>query len=383
MSALPARVYERLPNGDKEEAPGHAVQRLVDAPNPLSSWSDVIRWLIGSTLTFGNGLMAIERDGNGQAVALHPVPWTCAQPQLLPSANGALGPLTMSGRLVFDVVQTWGPNGGAGISRRLFADSGEAFLLRDRANDGGLLGVSRLSRAPMVISGAISVQQFSTALWDNVGTPNVVLSHPGRLSPEAMNVIARSWRDQMAGPQNARKLMVLEEAMKAEALNATAEDSQVLESRKWSAEDCARLFGVPPAVLGLGDPNFASSQQAAKFFAQNTLAPWCVAISQEFSRSVFLNDRFFLELDLSALLQGDFQTRAQTLLALQRGGAISANELRHELGWGRVEGGDALVATASGGRPMGQEDQPDSPAALNGGAPPPGIRPNGSATTLQ
>jgi len=168
--------------------------------------------------------------------------------------------------------------------------------------------------------------------------------------------------------------------MKAESISATAEDSEVLESRKFSAEEVARLFGVPPPLVGIWQySTFTNSQQAAAYFANNTLAPFVRAIELEFARSVFVDpSRFELELDMSAMLRGDWTTRSAALINLQRAGTITPNEARHELGYAPIEGGDTLQPQSVGGRPPGQDDDIGDPAKLNGNAP--GIRPNGSAT---
>ena len=116
-------------------------------------------------------------------------------------------PLSPGARLAFDILRTVAPFGGNGTPRRLFADNGELFFLRERSNTG-VLGVSRLMRAPMVLQQALSVQAFATYLWDNAGTPSLLFSHLGKLFAEASTRIAQSWRDSHAGPLNARKAVV-------------------------------------------------------------------------------------------------------------------------------------------------------------------------------
>jgi HK97 family phage portal protein len=154
----------------------------------------------------------------------------------------------------------------------------------------------------------------------------------------------------------------------------TAEDLQVLESRKFVAEEVARVFGVPPPLVGIWDHgSFSNSATASLWFATNTLAPWSAAIEREFSRVVFNDpERIHLALDLSKLIKGDFATRAQVGVNLVRAGVLTANELRQELGYGTHPDGDALVAQATGGLPPGTGDGEGDALAE------PGFRPNGS-----
>ena len=184
-----------------------------------------------------------------------------------------------------------------------------------------MIGISRLARAPLVIQQALSVQEFATFLWNNVGTPNLALSHPGRLSKEAADPIAESWRQTHIGPANARRLMIVEEGMKPEAISATAEDSEVLASRKFACEEIARLYGVPPPWSGSGTIQFRELAAATVWFGVNSRQPWrgpSKRVRQiDFPRS----DWFHLEIDLSQLLRGDFATACagQHLPAARRG----------------------------------------------------------------
>ena len=85
------------------------------------------------------------------------------------------------------------------------------------------------------------------------------------------------------------------------------------------------------------------------------------------ARPIFIDpDRFHIELNLAALTHGDYPTRVATGIQLLRAGAISANELRAELGYNPHRDGDRLVMQATGGRPEGTGDG-DRPPALNGG----------------
>ena len=169
IASLPAYVYERLPDGNRVDVTDrHPVGRILRQPNDLQSWPDLVRFVMGSTLLYGNALLTIEHDGAGQPVSLSPLPWWNAQPILVPAQpTEAMGPLAPSARLAFDTLRTIAPWGGTGVPRRYFAD--EVFYLRDRS-DTGVLGSSRLQRAPMVLAtGGSPCRGSRQHLWDNVG----------------------------------------------------------------------------------------------------------------------------------------------------------------------------------------------------------------------
>lgn len=380
LASLPALVYENLGNGERREAPDHPVARMLAQPNDLQSWPDLVRFFMSSVLLAGNALVEVRRNGNGQPTALLPIVWTNAQPVLIPAPPGqSVGPLAPSGRLAFDILRVNAPFGGTGTPRRMFADSGELFYLRERSNTG-ILGVSRLQRAPMVVEQALRVQEFATFLWTNAATPDIALTHPGKLSKEAGDRIAQSWQSTHVGPYNARRTVVLEEGMEAKPLSASAEDSEVLESRKFAAEEVCRLYGVPPQLVGITSAsNFANSQQASIWFGVHCLRPWAKAIEAEFARSVFVDpDRFELELDLSGLVRGDFTAQVAAGVQLLRAGCLTQNEVRAQLGFNPMPGGDVLIMQSVGGRPPGAADSTDT--LPEPGAPTNGTGRNGAAT---
>ncbi len=371
LASLPALIYERMPDGTRRERPDHPVARLIKRPNHLQTWADWVNFTMGSVLLYGNALSTLEWDGNGQPVALNPLPWWNAQPILLPTPpTEAMGSLAPSARLAFDTLRTVAPWGGTGVPRRYFVE--DVFYLRDRS-DTGILGVSRLSRAGMPLQQALSIQAYATSMWDNQATPPLALTHPGRLSTEAANRIAQAITNANAGTANARRALVLEEGMKPEALGINADDAQLLESRRFTAEEMCRVFNVPPPIAGIWDHStFTNSATAAQWFAQFTLLPWVKLIEAEFARAVFNDpDRFFLELDMGGLTRGDYASMMATNIGAVRAGVMTADEARQEAGLD-PRGGDAdrLMPQAVGGRPDGSGE---------GDGLPPMPKPNGAA----
>jgi HK97 family phage portal protein len=390
IASLPAAVYQTLPDGKRVRRDDHPVSRIIRQPNHLQSWPDFLEWLLASTLLQGNAIAVVDHDGAGRPCGLYPIPWWCCQPILVPAAPAeAIGsPYVPNSKLVFDVTQTmmpWPLPGGysaTGFPRRYFDD--EVVFLRDRSDDG-ILGRSRLSRAPEAYAAGLGAQSFSTGIWLNGAMPSGVLKHPGRLSAEAMINVAQSWRDSYSGGPNAGKTAVLEEAMEYERIGVSPEDAELLDSRRFSVEELCRLFNVPPPIIGeWTHATFSNTASASEWFGSMTLLPWVRKIEREFSRTVFNTDDCELVVDMAGLLRGSYQDLLSSNIAAVRAGVMSADEARAPIGLD-PRGGEAneLRPQAVGGRPAGSEDEPDSSAKLNGNRPP-GIRPAGNgSTTLQ
>ena len=319
VGSLPAFVYRREGRGRMEVA-DHPVSRLTRAPNAAQTWPDWVEWTIAQALLHGNALSVIEYDGAGRPVALRPIPWPNVQPILL--ANGALA---------FDVVAYTAPWGGTGQPKRFLA--GEVFHLRDRSDDG-LLGRSRISRAPEVLGNALALQEFNGAMWKNAATPAGALRFPGALTKEQMERLRAQFSTGFTGTHNARKALILESGAEWQSLSVSPEDAEVLASRRFSVEELCRLYQVPPPIIQDYTHNtFTNAAQAALWFAQFSLGPWVRKIEAEFSRSVFTDPAMMLEIDLSGLMRGDYAARWQAHAIAVQNNILDPNEVREVEGW--------------------------------------------------
>jgi phage portal protein BeeE len=377
IGSLPASVYQTLPDGRRIRRDDHPVSRIIRQPNSLQSWPDFIEWLIASALLQGNAVAVVDHDGAGRPCALYPIGWWCCQPILVPASGAtAIGsPVVPNSRLVFDITQNmmpWplpGAHPATGYPTRYFSD--EVVFLRDRSDDG-ILGRSRLSRAPEAYACGLGAQSFSTGVWMNGAMVGGVLKHPGRLGTETATSLAQSWKDSQSGGANAGRVAILEEGMSYEKVGVSPEDAELLDSRRFSVEEIARLFGVPPPLVGdFRDATFSNTASATEWFGSLTLLPWVNKIEREFSRVVFNDPDFTLSIDLSGMLRGSYQDLMQTNIAAVRAGIMSADEARTVIGLDpRGGAADELRPQAVGGRPPGQDDAVDSVPKLNGTQPP-------------
>jgi HK97 family phage portal protein len=142
----------------------------------------------------------------------------------------------------------------------------------------------------------------------------------------------------------AGRLPVLEEGMKFLPTQFSSVDSELLESRKLSSEDVARIFGVPPASVGISNSvSYGSAQQAAADLVQNALAPLASRIEQAMQRCLLTSAgrrTYIIEHDLSGLLRGDATMRWASYKTGREIGALSSNEIRRFENLPAVEGGD-------------------------------------------
>ena len=330
IASLPAFVY-RVTEQGREIDDAHAVARLIrGGANVHQSWPDFIEWFIASALLHGNALAEIVTDRSGRAVELRPHPWPGVTVRLL-----------TNGRLVYDVSDINELYGGSGRVRRLL-DS-EVIHLRDRSDDG-LVGRSRLSRCAGAIRLGLTMGAYSETVFDNRATPSGVVSTDMPLTPEQGSTVRDAVNESWRGVRNAGNVLMLTHGLKFSAVSISPEDAELLAARRFSTEEIARLFQVPPPIVGIWDhSSFTNSETAGRWFAQFTLAPWIRKIEEAFRRSVFsaasAGDHV-LEIDLSGFLRGDAEARWRAHEIAVRNRILTPNEVREVEGWNPREGLD-------------------------------------------
>ncbi|MBI0432808.1 phage portal protein [Roseomonas sp. KE0001] len=314
MASLPAYVYRKAPGG-RTELHDHPVARLVRRPNSHQSWPDLLEWLMAQALLHGNALAEIQYDAAGRATALVPIPWPLVSVVVLPS-----------GRIAYDIAPANGPR------RRLL--EGEVFHLRDRSDDG-IVGRSRISRAPEVLGIAISANAAVNKLYSGGLWARGFIEAPSFMTETQRNDAER-WVSKIREAIQLGRLPLLEGGFRFNNASISPEDAELLASRRFSVEELCRLFQVPPPIVqDLSHGTFTNSREAGRWFAQFSLAPWARKIEAEFERSVFGpgSADCMLEMDLSALMRADAEARWQSHKIAVDAGILDPDEIREIEGW--------------------------------------------------
>ena len=332
MSSLPPLLYRITAEG-RTELQGHWANRLLFRPNRWMTTADLIEFAMGDVLMRGNALLLIEYDAAGRPVALIPIPWRGVQVEQL--ANG---------RLVYVASRPTAPWGKVEAPQRYLDD--QVFHLKDRSDDG-FIGRSRISRAPDVVANAASLQEWTGSTWRNSATPSGAVQVEGNLGAPQFERLRAQFEQSFTGAHNARRVLILDNKATWQSLSVSPEDAEVLASRRFSIEEIARLFGVPPPIIGdLSHGTFTNSETLIRFFAQSTLASWCNKFEAEFSRSVLgaNNTDLALTLDLSGLLRGDPEQRWKNYAVAAAHNILSLDEIREAEGYNpRPAGNSAPV----------------------------------------
>ena len=91
------------------------------------------------------------------------------------------------------------------------------------------------------------------------------------------------------GTSNAHKIAVLEKGMKYQQVGIPPEEAQFLETRKFQINEIARLYRIPPHMVGdLEKSSFLNIEQQSLEFVKYTLDPWVIRWEQSLQKALLL-----------------------------------------------------------------------------------------------
>jgi len=336
IAGLPLNLYRYTEDGGKEKAINHPLYLLLhDEPNPEMSSFVFRETLMTHLLLWGNAYAQIIRNGKGEVIALYPL-----MPNKMTVDRDEKGKLYYSYQRGTD---------------EAIRDKNQTVILRPSdvlhipgLGFDGLVGYSPIAMAKNAIGMAIACEEYGAKFFANGAAPGGVLEHPGTLKDPQR--VRESWQSTFGGSSNSNKIAVLEEGMKYTPIGISPEQAQFLETRKFQINEIARIFRVPPHMVGdLEKSSFSNIEQQSLEFVKYTLDPWVVRWEQSITRTLLTQEeksRYFVKFNLEGLLRGDYQSRMNGYAIARQNGWMSANDIRELENLDRIsaeEGGDLYL----------------------------------------
>lgn len=318
VAGLPLHLYEYTNGGSKEKAVKHPLYFLLhDEPNPEMTSFVFRETLMTHLLLWGNAYAQIIRNGKGEVMALYP---------LMPDRMEV--DRDEKGWLYYEYTTS---SDDAPINKKSTVKLRPLDVLHiPGLGFDGLVGYSPIAMAKNAIGMAIACEEYGAKFFANGAQPSGVLEHPGTLKDPSR--VRESWQQTFGGSQNANKVAVLEEGMKYTPISISPEQAQFLETRKFQINEIARIFRVPPHMVGdLEKSSFSNIEQQSLEFVKYTLDPWVSRWEQSMVRSLLTEEekkRYFIKFNVDGLLRGDYQSRMTGYATARQNGWMSANDIR-------------------------------------------------------
>jgi HK97 family phage portal protein len=320
IAALPTDTFVRL-NGDR--VPYRPRPAWVTEPDgPGSSRIDYMQQIVVSMLLSHGAVVQILRGGNGDVVALVPLDPT--------RVDISRNRQTRQREFVID--------GGQSV-----LPAEDVLYIPEMRRPGALKGVSRVDEVKQTLGLAKALDEFASRYFSNGANTSGIIEFPGNLTQEQAKDLVDTFEAGHRGLRKAHRPGVLSGGAKYEKTGADGEQAQMLESRQFAVEEIARIFRVPPHMIGSLQPgaaSYASVEANAIQFVRYSLLPLVAKIEEAHTR--ILPGDVFLRMNMDGLLRGDSATQAQIFSTALQAGYMSVNDIRRLMDMRPVDGGDQV-----------------------------------------
>jgi len=320
VSSLPCSVYTKQANGDKLEDSNSRIYDLIKyRPNNYQNKITFFEYIMMSICTDGNSYVQIVRDGSGRPI------------QLLPINPDNVTVVINEGELFYQV------NSGGVL------DAADVLHFKTLTDDG-INGISPIDQCQKALSWGLNVEEFGDTFFKNGAKPSSVLSTDRALSEQAIERLRNSFTNTYSQLKNSNSTIILEEGLNFKPISISPEQAQFLASRKFSIEEVARCWNIPPHMLkDLSKSSFNNIEMQSQEFVTYTLMPYITRIENEMNYKLFRKNELgksFIEFNVNGLLRGDVKTRNEAYKTAITNGYMSINEVRQKENLNSIEGGD-------------------------------------------
>jgi len=314
ISTLP---YDQYIRRDGQRSVYQPKDTWVGRPSTEMPKTTFWKQVIVSLLLDGNAFVQIVRSGN-EIVDLIPINPTQVRVD------------RRDGRKIFIVNET------------MVMDTTQILHVTEMMLPGQLRGVSRIKQAREALGLGLALEEYAAQFFGNGAFAGGVLEFPEKLSPEQRKEIRETWNAQHQGPRRAHRVGMLWGGGKFNPMTVNPAESQLVDQRRFAIEEVARIFRVPPFMLGVSENAamaFASIEQQQLFFRQHTIQPYVEMLEDHF-QALLENPATFVKFNMSSIVRADLSSRYNAYNTALLAGFMSVNDVRSLEDLGPVADGD-------------------------------------------
>jgi HK97 family phage portal protein len=339
VAKLPWSIYRHADDKSRTEAKDHFLYDLLHEPNAWMNGLEFREMLQIGLILRGNGYAVILRNYRGEPVAL--IPWNPDRVMSWAASTGHLFyRLTAHNVHEQALLAMIAPQLVSG-----FLPLEDMLHIRGFSLDG-LLGMSRITLAREAIALGLSQEQ-QAARWMGQGAkPSGMLTTDQKLTPDAAKRLSEDFKQNVSGLQNSGKIIVGEQGLKFQGFSMTSADLEFIASRQFQLQDVARIFRIPPHMIGeLSRSTNNNIAQMAQEYINFTLTGYTNRWRAKMSSTFGLRKQSLsVEFDYRDLTTADMTSRINNWRIAIMSMMATPNEARIDLGWKPLsdEGADEL-----------------------------------------
>ena len=196
----------------------------------------------------------------------------------------------------------------------------------------GLSGLSPIELARRTVGTGMAGDKLAAKFYSKGTMLSGVINVKAPLANQTQaDSIRNRWIQKSGGTGHAAEVAVLDAETAFQPLTIPPDQLQFLESRRWQTTEIARLYGIPPHLVGDVEKSTswgAGIEQQNIAFVSYTINGWTKRIQQRVTREIIATNKQFCEFDLDTLLRGDMSERFEAYNLAINAGWMNCNQAR-------------------------------------------------------
>lgn len=313
IAQLGFHVFRRVSDTDRVRLTDHKLADWIEHPNPYTTRYRLFESYVADLALYFNAFWLKVRDGDRVQLVRVPPSEIYVEGGLLPS------------RYVWTV------------DNREVPIAPEELVYANGYNPlNALAGLSPIETLRQILAEERAAGDHRERYWRNASRMEGVIERPKdapKWSPEQKNKFREQWQERYAGPQSVGAAPVLEDGMTWRQVSWSMKDSDYLNARKLSREECAALWHIPLPMVGILDhATFSNIKEQHKQLYADCLGPWLEMIQEAIELQLLPDTRdvtnVYAEFNINDKLKGSFEEQATALRSAVGRPFMTANEAR-------------------------------------------------------
>jgi len=216
----------------------------------------------------------------------------------------------------------------------------------------GMQGLGPIGYAARTMGTSVAGDKLAARFYAKGTVLSGIIKVKAPLSTQKQaDTIRNKWIQKMGGVRHAAEVAVLDAETDFQPLTINPENLQFLESRRWETTEIAKMFGIPPHLMGDTEKSTswgAGIEQQNIGFVSYTISGYTNRMEQRASREVIPVKNQYSEFDLDRLMRGSMTERfAAYSQAITVGGWMTRNEARLKENMPPKDGLDEILVPAN------------------------------------
>jgi len=333
IGKLRLRLVAQDSEGVWTETTNPAYSPVLRKPNRYQTIHKFVEQWITSKLKSGNAYVLKQRDDRGVVSALYVLDPARVTPLLAP--DGAV----YYGLNRDDLTGVFNPDSDGSVvvpAREMIHDPMVTLF-------HPLIGVSPLYACGLAATAGLTMQATSELFFRNGSNPGGVLTAPGAIRQETLDRLKTEWQAKFSGA-NVGNVAILGDGLKYEPMAVNANDAQLIDQLKYTAQTICACFHVPPALLDLGGDaaNVTDLEALLQKYHSQCIQSLLANFETSLDEGLELKTPYGTEFDIDDLIWMVTATKTKAAADSIGAGALSPNEARRKyFGVGPTVGGDS------------------------------------------